>query len=417
MNTLKEKLLRILRMGFRADMSEQDKRRVWIANLFYFTGTFMLTACTLQTFIVDGKDLGLYVLCSALCFQLTLPALLLRKFRLAESVMVIVAVATIFFFDNLMGADAGVFIYYLPFLLMIGFIADFRHIGYILFYVAVTISAIGTSEIYNHHVFYHYHDPVKNLESFHFNIIAASVFTSVITFLILWQNYLQYKLVSDQVEERKKNEEAMKISLREKEILLAEVHHRVKNNLAVISSLLNLQLNLSDNEDTRRVLLESRNRVSSMALIHQKLYRSSNVEKIEFRSYCEDLIMQIKYSYPEAERAAIAVKMDVERTDLSLTVSIPLGLVLNELLSNCYKHAFRGRTRGEIMIRFYRDEPARKFVLWVSDNGNGLPPGFEAGTANSLGMTIISSLCVQLDGQFSITARPGGGTAAVLKFS
>jgi two-component sensor histidine kinase len=229
-----------------------------------------------------------------------------------------------------------------------------------------------------------------------------------VSVVIIRMMYSQYQHFNKRMEERRIAEESMKLAIREKETLLAEVHHRVKNNLAVISSLLNLQMNTVNNDYTRNVLRESRNRVASMALIHQKLYQHTNVEQIDFGSYASELVQEIKRSYPENTTGNISIHLEAEHIPVSLTKAVPAGLMLNELLSNCYKHAFHGRNAGNIFIRFKK--PGGQCMLEVEDDGIGLSGDFKIEKQESLGMTIIQSLAAQIDAGISIEGNKGCGT-------
>jgi two-component sensor histidine kinase len=235
-----------------------------------------------------------------------------------------------------------------------------------------------------------------------------------VAIVIVRMMYAQFTDFNQRMEERSAAEESMKLAIREKETLLAEVHHRVKNNLAVITSLLNLQMNVVNNEYTRNVLLESKNRISSMALIHQKLYQNSNVEQIDFGLYANELVQEIRRSYPRNTTEAINISLEIEHIPLSLTKAVPAGLILNELLSNCYKHAFREHKSGNIFIRFKK--PGKQCILEVEDNGVGLSGDFKMEQQESLGMTIIQSLAEQIDATLSMTGNTGTGTAVKIVF-
>jgi len=201
----------------------------------------------------------------------------------------------------------------------------------------------------------------------------------------------------------KSNEEVTR-SLHEKEVLLAEVHHRVKNNLAVVSGLLQMQIFSTDHSEVHTILQESQNRIKSMALIHEKLYQNGTFASIDFSDYVRELVSEIGHSYPN-QAQAVQVQLDLEPIRLELTVAIPCGLLLNELLSNAYKHAFKGRETGRIDIVLRRKEA--HFLLQVKDDGPGLDTSLDIRKTTSMGMKLIQTMVKQLHGQMEFRNEKG----------
>lgn len=197
---------------------------------------------------------------------------------------------------------------------------------------------------------------------------------------------------------------AMKQSLEEKEILLKEIHHRVKNNLQVISSLLYLQSKKITDKKILAIFTESQMRVRSLALVHEKLYQSSNLSRIDFGEYIKNFVSSIKSSYKISSKN-ISVILELDQIYLSVDKSVPLGLLLNELLSNAFKYAFPENSRikkeNVILIRFTTTEEGA-LLLMVSDNGVGIPDDFDLETINSLGLKIVTSLISQINGTLKI---------------
>lgn len=206
------------------------------------------------------------------------------------------------------------------------------------------------------------------------------------------------------VTERRYAEEQIKTSLRDKEVLLREVHHRVKNNLQVVSSLLFLQSQTVKDEETRRILEESRNRVKSMAFIHKQLYQSANVAKIDFSPYVRNLGRNLLDSY-KTNGNGVALDVHVEDVSLPLDAAIPCGLIINELISNALKHAFLNVSVGHIRVDLHRI--AEKNVLTVSDNGVGLPGEIDVLNTETLGLQLVSALVTQLDGRMELVRDKG----------
>ncbi len=214
------------------------------------------------------------------------------------------------------------------------------------------------------------------------------------------------------VTEDRRAAERIQASLREKELLLQEIHHRVKNNLQVISSLLNLQSRHIQDAAILEILKESHNRVRSMALVHETLYQSGDLGRINVGEYVRRLATHLFSSYgvsPSLVRLAI----QIEDVEFGIDTAIPCGLFINELVSNALKHAFPGRRRGEICIELRRLE-AGPFVLKVSDDGVGFPPELDYENTASLGLQLVTTLAAQLEGTLEYAG--GSGTTFQLRF-
>jgi PAS domain S-box-containing protein len=208
-------------------------------------------------------------------------------------------------------------------------------------------------------------------------------------------------------------EEQIKASLREKELLLREIHHRVKNNLQVIYSLLSLQSEYVKDERSLELFRESQNRIKSMALIHQELYKSGDVETVDFAAYVHDLVANLFRSYG-VRAHVIRTCIEVTEVFLPLQTAIPCGLILNELVANALKYAFPAGRPGEIRIAFHPD-PADGFILLIADNGIGLPKDLDFRNTESLGLRLVVTLTEQLKG--TIELQPGPGTAFRITFA
>jgi PAS domain S-box-containing protein len=206
------------------------------------------------------------------------------------------------------------------------------------------------------------------------------------------------------ITDQKKAEEQVKRSLKEKEVLLAEIHHRVKNNLAVITGLLELQGYNTENEDAKKVLKDSQLRINSMALIHEKLYQSERLSEIQFDVYINELLEVIKKSHFSTQKP-VEIKIDAEPVPLTITQAIPCGLLLNEIITNSLKHAFPDDRQGEITISFRKT--GNRLNLSIGDNGIGLPENHTDLKSKSLGMTLIKTLAKQLEAELFIDTRQG----------
>ncbi|HED06480.1 MAG TPA: PAS domain S-box protein, partial [Ignavibacteria bacterium] len=204
------------------------------------------------------------------------------------------------------------------------------------------------------------------------------------------------KELRKEIIERKKAEELIKTSLQEKVVLLREIHHRVKNNLQVISSLLNLQSTYIEDPKSLEIFRESQTRVKTMALIHEKLYRSKDLNKIEFAEYIRTLVNDLFTSY-NTDASKIHLKSKIEGIFLGVDTAILCGLIINELISNSLKHAFPNGKKGEIFIGLSKDA-GNRFILIVKDNGIGFPKEIDFRNTESLGLQLVTTLTDQLGG-------------------
>jgi PAS domain S-box-containing protein len=221
-------------------------------------------------------------------------------------------------------------------------------------------------------------------------------------------------LVARDITEHRKAEEAAKSAL-----LIQEIHHRIKNNLQVISSLLFLQASYVDDERIREMFRDSQNRVRSMALIHEKLYKSRRPSAIDFSEYIGDLARNLFTSY-KLKPANVTLSIDGSDISLGMDTAVPCGLIVNELVSNSLKHAFPDGRSGEIRIALRRIPPGIRpgtevwYDLSVSDDGIGFPEGTDFGSFGSMGLKVVSSLTHQLHGE--IEAAGGRGTEFRIRF-
>ncbi len=190
----------------------------------------------------------------------------------------------------------------------------------------------------------------------------------------------------------------------EKELLLHEIHHRVKNNLQIVMSLLNTQSAYLQNDAALRAIRDSQQRVHSISLIHQKLYQSNNIAQINMPVYIQELVDYLQDSYGTGQSVRFDLK--IAPIDLDVTQAVPIGLILNEAISNAVKYAFPDKRAGVVAISMEHGE-ADQFKLRIADNGTGLPPDFDPRKSASLGMTLMRGLSKQLHGSFDLKNEGG----------
>lgn len=218
-------------------------------------------------------------------------------------------------------------------------------------------------------------------------------------------------MVDTDITSTKQLQQQIEASLKEKDVLLKEIHHRVKNNLQIIISLLNLQSGYIKDESTLKAVQDGQNRVRSMALVHEKFYQADELTEIAFGEYMEKLCQYLYQSYGD-KTDRVRVLIDACDVALDMDTAMPCGLLVNEIVSNSYKYGFPGQRSGEIRIRMWRED--KTVTLDITDNGIGLPEGFSVESSESLGMQLIQALTSQLDGELSIGRE--NGTRFTVKF-
>lgn len=236
--------------------------------------------------------------------------------------------------------------------------------------------------------------------------IAVLLFSGSLAFVIYRRITRDNRIITQQ-------KALLEQSLAEKENLLKEIHHRVKNNLQIISGIFDKQARLIADETTKKLLKEGQNRVFSIALVHQNLYQTENLSSVNIKSYLEILIKNIAASQ-QNEQQNINITLDVDDSNIDVDTLIPLGLILNELITNCYKYAFKDRQNGDIFIRFRQNK--EEMVLSVKDNGVGLPDNIDIKNTRSLGMNLVRGLTRQIHGRLDFKTNTEGTEFTIYRF-
>ena|GEM_PF-4448814 len=233
-------------------------------------------------------------------------------------------------------------------------------------------------------------------------------FIMIIFGTLRFQGVLRDVSLAVEIEKAKETNELnifLESANRDKETLLKEVHHRVKNNLQVISSILSLQNSYTKDTDTREVLTESIQRIRSMSVIHETLYKSKNFASIDFSDYLYSLTNEIILAYKDRSDLSLKIIDHLEPLQLDIGQAIPCGLIVNELITNSVKHAFTNINNGEIYLNINKNEDT--VFLEIGDNGSGLPNDFDFAESESLGLQLVQTLVEQLDGQIKIERENG----------
>ena len=240
------------------------------------------------------------------------------------------------------------------------------------------------------------------------NVIIVGLIVLLIFSGLIYSRYLLNKRVNEKLA-RKQDEingqnKILQKLLEEKEWLLKEIHHRVKNNLQIVISLLNSQSAFLENKDALEAIQKSQHRMHAMSLIHQKLYQSDNMASIDMHWYIHELVSYIKESFNTDKKVNFI--LDIDQAELDVAQAVPLGLILNEAITNAIKYAFPESQKGRVSISFKADLNDI-CSLWISDNGIGLPPGFDPLLNESLGMSLMQGLSEQLDGSLLVRNNEG----------
>lgn len=211
----------------------------------------------------------------------------------------------------------------------------------------------------------------------------------------------RYAGIAEDISDYKLAFEQLQVSLIEKEVLLQEIHHRVKNNLQIISSLLYLQANRIENDQAREFIQDSRNRIESMALVHETLYRGHNLAEINFADYVQNLGSKLFHLY-KVSTSNISLKVDIASDMLiNLNQAIPCGLIINELITNALKHSFKNTQEGEVFVTLEANQN-QQLILTVGNNGENLPPNFDLQRTQSMGLKLVITLVRQLQGTIEL---------------
>jgi two-component sensor histidine kinase len=401
----------ISRIGIKENYDAGLVKRVKLANQFNLVAIIVFFFSGINNYELgdafSASLIWLFMILSMFSFYLNKKQFHRSAFRFLYTLISI----AIFYFDSYSGLLSGTYLYYFPLVLAIAFLFDVREDKKNMFFHFLLIIVFFTTNALTHHRLFEsdFLTQDKRNELFIFNFLLSVFAVGFFIYLIVQNNLREIMLYNQRISDKEKSEAIIKTALAEKDILMAELHHRVKNNLAIISGLFSLKITDNLNSEARNVLIESRDRVRSMSLIHNRLYKSCNLLEVNFEEYIKELVAEINSSYPNTS-SSISISTFVNDVSLNINHAVPCGLILNELLTNCYKHAFKNRSEGHIDITFVNDNA--HFKMQVKDDGVGLPKDYNK--RSSLGVTVIESLSEQLDGNCCF--KNDGGTVFELTF-
>ena len=364
-------------------------------------------------FLVNGYYLPFIAISIGIAiFLLSIVLNHFEKYTLSSSLILLNTNYCVLFFSIYLGFDSGIHLYLFTSPLIVLTLFDTKKIifialammSYILNFIILLL--IGGLFKINFLIL----SESENDAFYLVNFICSSFILMTLALYFLYNNNKVNQLLTlqnkqlifqqEQLEDENKIRKAAEVravsSLSERETLLSEIHHRVKNNLAIVSALMDLQTFYLKEEKTIQILKESQNRIKSIALLHEKLYENKSLKDVDVASYTLELIHFIKQSLSNKEKD-IQIHAKIDQINLEMAKAMPFGLLLNELITNSYKYAFLKKDAGNIFISIY--EKDNEYTLEYKDDG----PGFEYNDKknNSLGLNLIESFCLQLNGNFT----------------
>lgn len=332
-------------------------------------------------------------------------------FTLSTYLFLVTLNSSIFFINEYYDISTASYLFYFPVILCVALLHNpLRGIKHTLLLFLISFLFMGLSIFFDFDFIRNHNVSTQNNELlFRYNLSIAIVVSTMMVVLVIQVIDSQNFQLMRALKEGQDQQEKISQALREKEVMLSELHHRVKNNLSVISSLLNLQMGSTDNEEAKRILADSRNRVASMSLVHEKLYRKKDFSQIDFHQYVQELVTELVRASPDR----ISAGFELEPLLLDISLAIPIGLIINEMVTNSIKHAFKGLgTEARVHIRLYHKN--EMCCLEIRDNGQGFDYDTALSAGASLGLSLMESLVDQVDGQLKYSRN--GGSCYLLSF-
>lgn len=396
---------KFVNIGVTAELDPYQKRETRVLNVIAIIIVFgLLVGSTNYLFL--GKLYPYVFNSSVLLGAATIILFNYRKYySLALYAFLITIIGTLIYIGNYYDRSTGTMVYFFPLIFCIALLHNPNkpryhlviQMGVILigFYISqnVKLSFITPGNFSNYQI----------ILLRYYNLYFSVIITIVLVFLLTRLVGDQHREVNQLIKKLEDNQQVVTGSLKEKEVLLKEVQHRVKNNLAVLIGLFNFQRDAASSEDVKTALIEAKNRVLSIAMVHQQLYGKSNLSRIELKKYISELTTEVLNTHPLFSH--VQVKQNMEEINIDITKAVPIGLIINEIITNSFKHAFNNKS-AEPEIAIQLRLIANTVQLIIKDNGSGFPENFNSSN-NSLGHTLIESLTDQIDGKVLFSNNNG----------
>jgi two-component sensor histidine kinase len=398
---------------------QSEQARLRAINLF----CWVTAACATPYLFflrINSDTRSIIVMCGIIAIFILSPILNKKGMkRMARTLIVLDTNFAVLYFSSILGYNSGIHLYLFTSPLIVYLLFDFKHKGWIILALSSYLITFIVVYLQSRYAFI----PTKPMSDDFTHLLYGinfcfTLFLSFVLIIYFANNNAAYNhmllernefltvhqsALMTQIADRIKAESKLRESLAEKNILLSEIHHRVKNNLAVVSGLLELQSMSTDDQKTKEIFAESRNRIKSLAHIHESLYQHENLAIIRFDRYFERILPDISSSYAGLS-GQVKLIVQVDPVELEISQAIPCGLLMNEVISNAYKHVFRYLSAGELTVVMRMEE--KEVFLMVKDNGSGLPSEGQM-KADSLGMTLIQAFVMQLKGRMEKSNEPG----------
>lgn len=402
---------RLLNIGIHHDLDFYQKREVKILNTLALVVLSGLLVGSTNIFFLHETYPALAEIIIGLTSMVVFLFNSQRKYEWAAYSFVITINCTLFFVSQYYERSTDTYLYYFPVIFCIALLHHPKKpkLRSFNFFFITLFSFLASRFLDLEFLNGNHFTEEQNHLLFLYNVYFCVIITIVLVYLFIRILDKQYSELDELLSKTKTDQVLITNSLREKEVLLAEIQHRVKNNLAVIIALFNFQKDSSENEETKTALNEAKNRVLSIAMVHEQLYKKDNLSKINLKRYLSELIREVLRSHPTL--SGTLIKEDLADVNLDITRTIPVGLIINEILTNSLKHAFKHPIHvPEITIELFIKD--NWIHIHMRDNGAGFPEHIKNNN-NSLGVSLMESLTEQIDGKLELTNNEG----AVVKLS
>jgi two-component sensor histidine kinase len=405
---LKALFFRILNFGVQEDLSFHDRRRIKSVNLLNIVVIFFLLIGLTNWFFIKA-DFPILIELLFMFFAATSIFLSYKKYvDIAFALFTVNVSFSLFFIGEYYPIDTGAYLFYFPVLVSVVLLNNpsridkFSVFHFTVCAVAFILNlAIDVPQWQINTI-----DPYQIRILWYYDVVLSVVLTGLLTFLLNKTIFNQNKEILQQIDDIKKTKAEVKVSLKEKEVLLAELHHRVKNNLAIISGLLNLQEDAVNNTEAKQIISETKDRIMSMALVHKMLFKNPEFKTINFGKYSSELITELFNSYNLLEE--VQLKEEYETINLSINTCIPLGLILNEIVTNSIKYGLNNDQSENKQFSVSIKNTNNHVSLIVKDSGIGFNKDFNSDLeTSSLGIVLIRSLTEQIDGKVHFSNSNG----------
>jgi two-component sensor histidine kinase len=405
---LKKVFYTLLGLGIEDKQSSHDKRRIKTTNLINLIMILFIMIGYTNYFILK-KDFPFFTFTSFLL--LAVLSLFLNKIKKTDLSFLLFTIninLSIFFTNKYYPIEVGAYLFYFPLIVSVVLLNNpSLKDKHSIIHFSICILFFLTNLLFDFPAFQlQTLSPDQTKLLWYYDLVMSASITAVLSFLLTRIIYTQNREIIVQNEDLKNAKETVNTSLREKEILLAELHHRVKNNLAIISGLLNLQEDATPNIEAKQIISDSKTRILSMALVHKMLYENAELKSIDLGKYAAELIYELFYSYNLLK--TVTVTEDYDHIVLPVNKSIPLGLILNEVVTNSIKYAFKSlrNQKGIFNVSIKLNESNVNLI--IKDNGPGFTKDFNPDSDTlSLGIYLVKTLAEQIDGKVEFTNDNG----------